>query len=57
MHELDVDAVSAALADRHPQRVQHEARAHVRGELPADDPPREHVDHDAKKTTPSQQRR
>jgi len=26
-----------ALVQRHPQRVEHEVGAHVRGELPADD--------------------
>jgi hypothetical protein len=38
--------VGARLADgeRHPQRVEHEVGAHVAGELPADDHPREHVD-------------
>src|SRR3954464_8860277 len=36
--EFDVDRVGVALVDRHPQRVQDELGAHVRCELPADDP-------------------
>jgi hypothetical protein len=36
-HLFDV-AARAALVDRHPQRVEHELGAHVRRELPADDP-------------------
>jgi hypothetical protein len=36
VHERDVGA-GAALAERHPQRVEHQGGAHVAGELPADD--------------------
>jgi len=36
VHERDVGAIPA-LAERHPQRVEHERGAHVAGELPADD--------------------
>ena len=41
--------VSAGLsqAERHPQRVEHQVGAHVGRQLPADDHPREHVDHEA----------
>ena len=36
-------APGAAHPDRHPERVEHQLLAHVTGELPADDHPREHV--------------
>jgi hypothetical protein len=45
MHQLDVGAVPAA-GERHPERVEHQVGAHVAGELPADDHPAEHIDHE-----------
>jgi hypothetical protein len=56
MDHLDVGTRLAAM-QRHPQRLEDEVSAHVRGELPADDHPRVRVEHEAKKTSPSQQRR
>jgi hypothetical protein len=35
-----------ASPERHPQRVEHQVGAHMPGELPADDPVREHVEHE-----------
>ena len=55
VHELHVGTVAAH--ERHSQGIQDEVGAHVRRELPADDPPREGVDDELKNTTPSQQRR
>jgi hypothetical protein len=46
MCELIVGAWLAE-PERHPQRVEHERVAHVGGQLPADDDPAEHVDHEA----------
>ena len=46
VHELDVGA-AAAPRERHPQRVEHQRRAHVAGELQADDPARADVDDEA----------
>jgi hypothetical protein len=43
--ELDIGA-AAASGERHAERVEHEACAHVGGKLPADDAPAEDVDHD-----------
>src|SRR3954469_12562792 len=37
MHQRDVGP-PPTLAERHPQRVEHQGGAHVTGELPADDP-------------------
>jgi hypothetical protein len=45
MCELIVGAWLAE-PERHPQRVEHERGAHVGRQLPADDHPREHVDHE-----------
>ena len=45
MDQLDVGA-GAALAERHPQGVEDEVGAHVRGELPADDHPAVGVEHE-----------
>ena len=45
MHQLDVGA-GVALGERHPQGVEDEVGAHVRGELPADDLAAEGVDHE-----------
>jgi len=42
-HELHVSA-GLAVSERDPQRIEHQVGAHVAGELPADDHPREHVD-------------
>jgi len=46
VHQLDVGAGLAA-RERHPQCVEDEVGAHVAGELPADDAPRERVDDEA----------
>lgn len=46
MHELDIGTRSAC-GERHAQRVEDEACAHVGGKLPADDAPAEDVDHEA----------
>jgi hypothetical protein len=42
-HQLEVRS-GLAERERHPERVEHEAGAHVAGDLPADDHPGEHVD-------------
>jgi hypothetical protein len=52
MHELHVRAGLPG-PERHPQRVQDERGAHVRGELPADDPPAEDVDDERTPVLPS----
>ncbi len=41
-----------ALSQCHPQRVQDEIRAHVGGELPADDPAAEGVDNEREEDDP-----
>ena len=51
VHELYIGAVPAA-GQRHPQRVEHEIGAHVTGELPADDPAAEDVDHEREEHQP-----
>jgi hypothetical protein len=45
MHKRDV-GTAAALGERHLQRVEYQRGAHVAGELPADDPAAEDVDHE-----------
>jgi len=45
VHERDVGA-GAALAERHPQRVEDQRGAHVAGQLPAHHAPRAGVDHE-----------
>ena len=51
MDEVDVGAGLAA-RQRHPQGVEDEVGAHVRRELPADDPPRVDVDDEAEEHHP-----
>ena len=46
MHELDVGA-RVASRERHSEGIQDEVGAHVTGELPADDPARVDVEHEA----------
>jgi hypothetical protein len=45
VHERHIGA-GAALAERHPQRVEHERGAHVRRQLPAHDAAAVGVDHE-----------
>lgn len=49
--QLDVGA-GTALAERLPQRIKHQVGAHVGGELPADDPAAEGVDHEGEEDEP-----
>jgi hypothetical protein len=46
MHQLQVGA-GLTTRQRHPQRVEDQVGAHVAGELPADDPARIRVEHEA----------
>jgi hypothetical protein len=56
MDQFDVGA-AAVLAERHPQHVEDEVGAHVRGKLPADDHAAEGVDHEGEEVQPSRRRR
>jgi hypothetical protein len=51
LHQLNVGAGPSG-PQRHSQRVEDEIGAHVAGELPADDHPREHVDQEREEHPP-----
>ncbi len=51
VHEREISARRAG-SQRHPQSVEHQVRAHVPGELPADDAAGERIDHEAEEHRP-----